>query len=259
MTNVDINLIRDTKTADFDYNSIETGYYDRVFRKCAGIQSKWHHQKFAHIRDRIGPATRHLDIACGPGTFIGTIGETVESTGVDVAASQIEYARAAYGSDRKHFDIVQPGKLPYGDSAFDVATCVELLEHLTPAEGQALLLEAKRVIRPGGVLLLSTPDYGGAWPLLEWILNRRGSVSYEDQHITHFTQSRLTSFLEQAGFENVKVERYQFLAPFLAPLGWSFADCFAKIEPRWLTSRLGFLLFATAVSGSADLSQTRRK
>ena len=246
-TETDINLAPDKKAAAFDYNSIETGYYDRVFHKRSGIQSKWHHQKFAHIRDRIGSVFHHLDIACGPGTFIGTIGGTVDSTGVDVAAAQIDYARESYGSDRKIFDIVKPGELPYGDGTFDVATCVELLEHLTPAEGLDLLVETRRVIRPDGRLLLTTPDYGGAWPMLEWVLNRCGAVSYEDQHITHYTQSSLKLFLQQAGFEDVKVDRYQFLAPFLAPLGWEVADWFAKFEPRWLTSRFGFLLIATAV------------
>ena len=251
MTNVDIHLSPDSETAEFDYNSIETGYYDRVFHRRAGIQSKWHHQKFAYIRDRIGAASLHLDIACGPGTFIGTIDEKVASTGIDIATSQIDYARAAYGSEKKIFEVVKPGNLPYDDGHFEVATCVELLEHLTPTEGQELLLAAKRVIRPDGVLLLSTPDYGGAWPALEWILNRRGDVSYEDQHITHYTKSSLKLFLEDAGFKDVKVERYLFLSPFLTPFGWDFADWFAKIEPRWLTTRLGFLLFATATPSSS--------
>ena len=58
MTNVDINLTPDMKSEDFDYNSIEAGYYDRVFHKRAGIQSKWHHLKFAPIRDRIGAIVR---------------------------------------------------------------------------------------------------------------------------------------------------------------------------------------------------------
>ena len=256
MTNLDIQISPDSETVEFDYNSIETGYYDRIFHRQAGIQSKWHHQKFAHIRDRIGAASRHLDIACGPGTFIGTIDDTIDSTGVDIAVPQIDYARAAYGAELKKFELVAPGKLPYDNGQFDVATCVELLEHLTPTEGQELLLEAKRVITPDGVLLLSTPDYGGAWPALEWILNRRGEVSYEDQHITHYTKSSLKLFLEQAGFEDVKVERYLFLSPFLSPLGWRFADWFATIAPHWLTTRLGFLLFATVAPGSSAGTNT---
>jgi len=249
MTQLDINLAPDAKAADFDYDTIEAGYYDRVFHKRAGIQSKWHHLKFAAVRDRIGAGARHLDIACGPGTFIGTIDGDVDSTGLDVAAPQIAYARAAYASDRKRFDVVSPGDFPYGDGAFDVATCIELLEHLTASDGGDLLSEARRVIRPGGRLLLTTPDYGGAWPLLEMVLNRLGDVSYEDQHITHYTRSSLHQLLEQAGYADVKVGRYQLFAPFLAPLGWALADRFAAIEPAWLTDRFGFLLLATATPG----------
>lgn len=251
MTGVDAEFSPGTKAADFDYGSIETGYYDRVFHRQAGIQSMWHHLKFAAIRARLGAAARHLDIACGPGTFIGSIGGDVDSTGVDVAPSQIEYARAAYGSEHKKFDIVKPGELPYDNGTFDVATCIELLEHLTPSDGRTLLTEAARVIRPGGRLLLTTPDYGGAWPALEWLLNRVSPVTYEDQHITHYTRASLKHFLEQAGFRDVRVERYLFLAPFLAPFGWSVAERFARIEPRWLTGRFGFLLLATAVPDAA--------
>ena len=251
MTAVEIDLIPSKKAARFDYETIETGYYDRVFQRRAGIQSIWHHHKFAHVRALMGRATHHLDIACGPGTFIGTVEGNVVSTGVDIAESQIDYARATYGSDQRKFDVIMPGNLPYENGAFDVATCIELLEHLTLADGRALLVEAGRVIRPGGTLLLTTPDYGGAWPVLEWIRNGVGPLSYEDQHITRYTQSSLKLVLEQAGFQNISVERYLFLSPFVAPLGWAAADWFARIEPRWLTSRLGFLLCAIATPGPA--------
>ena len=181
-----------------------------------------------------------------PGTFIGTLDERIDSTGVDIAPAQIDYANAVHGAARKRFETVGAGALPYPDGGFDVATCVELVEHLTPAQASALLAEARRVIAPGGRLLLTTPDYGGAWPALEWLLNRLGSVSYEDQHITHFTRSSLASLLEEAGFEDVRVERYQLIAPFTAPLRWRLADRIARLEPRWLTRRFGFLLFAIA-------------
>lgn len=233
---------------DFDYDSIETGYYDEVFRKQAGIQSKWHHLKFARIRAHLCSPLRHLDVACGPGTFIGTLDEGIDSTGVDIAAEQIDFARTTYGSAQKHFERIDAGKLPFPDNSFDAVTCIELVEHLEYDDGLQLAAEIRRVLRPGGILVLTTPDYGGVWPLLEWVVNRVGGVSYENQHITHFTRSILGAMLEQAGFKDAQVERYQFMAPFLAILGWDFADRVARIEPEFLTSRLGLLLFATASS-----------
>ncbi len=246
MTKVDAKTAFGAEAGGFDYDSIETGHYDRVFRERAGIQSKWHHLKFAHIRAHLGAPARLLDIACGPGTFIGTLDERIDATGVDIAPAQIEYANAVHGTARKRFETVGAGTLPYPDGGFDAATCIELVEHLRPAESSALLAEARRVIAPGGTLLLTTPDYGGAWPALEWLVNRLGSVSYEDQHITHFTRSSLRLLLEETGFEDVRIERYQMLAPFFAALGWRLADRVARLEPRWFTRRFGFLLFATA-------------
>lgn len=248
MSNMETRHNSDLGGGEFDYDSIEAGYYDRVFRKKAGIQSKWHHLKFAHIKTQLKSPVRHLDIGCGPGTFIGTLDETLDSIGVDIAAEQIAYARATYGTERKRFELVEADRLPFPDDSFDVVTCVELIEHLETDEGVRLATEAKRVLQPGGSLLLTTPDYGGAWPLLEWLVNRLGGVSYEDQHITHFTRSKLTAMLHEAGFEETRVERYQFLSPFVAAIGWEIADRFARIEPRFLTSKLGFLLLAKASS-----------
>lgn len=232
----------------YDYNSIQTGYYDHVYRKKAGIQSKWHHLKFAHIRAQIPSGVRHLDIGCGPGTFIGSLDESIESIGVDIAADQIKYARANYGSPQKQFELVDADQLPFADDAFDVATCVELVEHLARDNGARLAAEIRRVLRPGGVLLMTTPDYGGAWPMLEWLVNRLGDVSYEDQHITHFNKLDLANMLADAGFENTCVGRYQFLSPFFTPFGWKFADQVARLEPKFLTAKLGFLLLAEASS-----------
>jgi len=249
MTGSDVKQASNAAADGFDYDSIEPGHYDRVFARRAGVQSKWHHLKFAHIRAQMPVAARHVDIGCGPGTFIATLDGRIESTGIDIAPAQVDYAQAIHGSARKRFRTAGAAGLPFEDGSFDVATCIELVEHLTPAECHDLLTEARRVIAPGGVLSLTTPDYGGAWPALEWAVNRLGGVSYEDQHITHFTPSSLGSMLEGAGFEDVRVERYQFMAPFFAALGWRLADRVARLEPRWLTRRFGFLLFATARLG----------
>lgn len=258
------SLTAKTQTrAAFDYGAIDAGYYDLVYRRGRGMQSKWHHLKFAtlrrrmveHIGERNGLTGKHLDIGCGPGTFIGTLGDSVESVGADIAAGQIAYARDAYGGPNRRFEVVPAGPLPFADAAFDVVTCIELAEHLPEATVLELFAEVRRVLRPGGILLATTPDYGGPWPALEWVLNRAGGVSYADQHITRFTRRRFRATLERAGFTEISVLRHQWLAPFAAALGWNFADFIARVEPRWLTARLGFLLLAecrrTASSASS--------
>ena len=230
----------------FDYGSIATGYYDDVYHRRRGIQSKWHHLKFRRVSQELQPGARHLDIGCGPGTFIGQLPATVQSIGVDLAAPQVAYAKSRYGRDGKTFQVVPASGLPFEADSFDAVTSVELLEHLTLAEGRQHLEEALRVLKPGGQLTLTTPNYRSLYPLLEMIVNRVGEVSYAEQHITHYHPAKLRALLSDCGFREVAVSAYMFAAPFLAPLGWGFSDRIAAWEPRFLTDRLGFLLFATA-------------
>jgi 2-polyprenyl-3-methyl-5-hydroxy-6-metoxy-1,4-benzoquinol methylase len=230
----------------YDYETIDPGYYDRIYRRGSGVQSKWHHLKFAHLRRLMRPEAEHLDIGCGPGTFIGTLDSGIRSTGVDIAATQVCYATDTYGTAQRRFLRIAPGALPFPAESFDTVTCIELVEHLPREEGLALCREARRTLRRDGTLLLTTPDYGGLWPLLEMAVNRLGEVSYESQHVSHYTRAKLASLLREAGYAEVRVERFQFLAPFAAVLGWKAADSFAQWEPEWLTRRFGFLLVARA-------------
>jgi SAM-dependent methyltransferase len=230
----------------YDYESIDPGYYDRIYRRGSGIQSKWHHLKFERLRRLLRPGAEHLDIGCGPGTFIGTLDPTIRSTGVDIASTQVCYATGTYGAAHRRFQRIEAGTLPFAAGSFDAITCVELVEHLSREAGQELCREARRVLRRDGTFVVTTPDYGGLWPLLEKAVNRLGDVSYEEQHVTHYTRERLASLLRDSGYARVEVERFQFLAPFAAGLGWRAADVVARWEPGWLTRRLGFLLLAVA-------------
>ena len=233
-------------TDTYDYDAIDVGYYDAVYHRNQGMQSKWHQLKFDRIRRELGQPQKHLDIACGPGTFIGSLPETISSTGVDIAASQIDYARRTYDRPNADFQHIAEGGLPYDEAAFDTVTSIELIEHLEQDAVAALLADACRVMTPGGRIIVSTPDYGGVWPAVEWLLNRLGDVSYEDQHINKFTKQRLRETVAAAGFQNVDVRSYLFAAPFAAALGWGFADLVEKLEPAFIVDRFGLLLIATA-------------
>jgi len=59
-------------------------------------------------------------------------------------------------SDILHHDVRKP--LPYPGETFDAAYALHIIEHLTPAEGQSFVNELSRVLKPGGILRISTPD-----------------------------------------------------------------------------------------------------
>jgi len=231
----------------YNYDAIGPGYYDEVFRRNAGIQSKWHHLKFAHVRRQFPADARdHLDIGCGPGTFIGTLPSSLHCVGTDLAQAQIDYANREYGSDTHSFLCVRAGAMPFDDASFDVVTLVELIEHLERPVIEGLLVEARRVLRPGGRLLLTTPNYASLWPLLEKVVNAKAPVTYEDQHISFFTPARLRTLLRDTGFADVRATTFQGVAPFVAGLHWKLADRVQIVENPLLAPALGFLLLGSA-------------
>lgn len=229
----------------YDYQSMPIGYYDDVFHRAAGVQSKWHHLKFKRIAKEIEGFERHLDIGCGPGTFIGGLECGHCSLGVDIAIDQIAYAADKYGERTKNYQVVAPGPLPFPDGVFDAATLIELIEHLAPSAAANLLEEAARVLKPGGKLVVSTPNYGGPWPAVEAIVNKLGKISYEDQHINRYDRKRLSEEFSTLDLAEFRVSGYMFASPFTAFLGWGLADLIEKLEPEPITKNFGLLLLAT--------------
>jgi 2-polyprenyl-3-methyl-5-hydroxy-6-metoxy-1,4-benzoquinol methylase len=231
---------------DFDYDSLPVGYYDAVYHRGSGVQSKWQYLKFQRFADRMTSLERHLDIGCGPGTFIGTLPDNRhDSLGVDIASSQIAYANATYGGPGKAFLSIPAGRLLLDDNSFDVVTAIELIEHLTHCRALALLREALRILRPGGQLLVSTPNYASSWPLVEKLVSRFGGIDYSKQHIAHYRRRRLHDLLAEANVVDIRVEGYMLAAPFAAAVSWRLADFVERLEPAILADRFGLLLFAS--------------
>jgi len=102
--------------------------------------------------------SRTLDAACGEGygsALLAQAGATVE--GVDVSEQAIGHAKRRYGHlPGLGFQVADCSHLPYADDEFDRVVSFETLEHL--AEQDQLLAEFRRVLKPGGFLVLSSPD-----------------------------------------------------------------------------------------------------
>ena len=102
------------------------------------------------------------------------------------------------------------------DQTFDSISCVEVIEHLALKLTREILKEFIRVLRPGGRLIITTPNYGSLWPLVEVMVNRLSDVSYEEQHITKFKHTNLLALLKEIGFFQVEVTSFMSASPFLA-------------------------------------------
>lgn len=239
--------------APFDYERIPAGYYDLVHRRGRGIQSKWHHLKFDRVIEEMAGRPHHLDVGCGPGTLIASLDDRWVSTGVDISVLQIAYARREHETPSKRFFAVHPRALPDTCSGYDVATAVEVIEHLPPDVVEDVLGAAIARLRPGGKLVVTTPNFHSAWPAVQLLVNRLGAVDYTPQHINRFTAPRLRQLLRGLGLQDVRVQPFLALAPFAAALGWRVADRAARLERGPVERTLGLLLLGTAVKPGEDV------
>ena len=100
---------------------------------------------------------RVLDAACGEGYGSALLAGTAAAvTGVDRSSGSIEHARRRYPLDNLDFQVADCRDLPLPADSFDCIVSFETLEHMEDHEG--LLREFRRVLRPDGFLLLSSPD-----------------------------------------------------------------------------------------------------
>jgi SAM-dependent methyltransferase/GT2 family glycosyltransferase len=101
---------------------------------------------------------RVIDVGSGEGygsNMLATVAESV--IGIDLAPDAIQWAASKYGRANLKFVCGSAIEIPIGqNSSFDVAVCFELLEHIE--EQDELLVEIKRLLKPNGILILSTPN-----------------------------------------------------------------------------------------------------
>jgi SAM-dependent methyltransferase len=119
------------------------------------IQSEHYHRYLFALRFCEGKAV--LDIASGEGYGSHCLGQVARSViGVDVNAAAVDFATRTYRTDHVSFRCGSAQALPIDDGAVDVAVSFETVEHFT--EHEAFAAELRRVLRPNGLLVISSPN-----------------------------------------------------------------------------------------------------
>ena len=145
--------------------------------------------------------TNILDIGCAQGFFLFSASQTGYTTkGIEISQDAAEYARREFGLDieAKPFE-----ELRFAENHFDVVTLWQVLEHVPYP--LTVLQEVHRILRPGGLLAVSTPDIGGTSAR---ILGKRW-WDIKRLHVNQFTTKTLTDILQNAGFKNTSSVSYR--------------------------------------------------
>jgi SAM-dependent methyltransferase len=139
-----------------------------------------------------------LEVGCGGGSGCQKIlaAGATEVTGVDVDAEAVKHACHAFNSPQLRFDVVRDSVLPVNDSAFDVVVALETVEHV--GDDRSFVAELARALRPGGELLLSTPN--------RLVTNPGTSISARPAnplHVREYTRQELRDLLDDL-FDDVE-------------------------------------------------------
>jgi ubiquinone/menaquinone biosynthesis C-methylase UbiE len=178
-------------------NSIESADYDeRAFYSRIPLQRYWQRERHRIITAMARGAGRTLDVGCGSSVILQSLNYAV---GVDVSANKLRYMRQ-YAVPLVRGSIIA---LPLRDAGFDCVVCSQVIHNL-PAD-PAIFDELTRVLRPGGLLVLGTPDYGTiGWRTIEPLYKRIAPGAHKNQHVTRYTLSSLTALAARYGFEIVE-------------------------------------------------------
>jgi SAM-dependent methyltransferase len=159
----------------------------------------------ALLQREVRAGERVLDLGCGAGRFLAALKEAgAEPIGVELAEAAAGRARANVpGADVR---LVEPdGSLPLGHGDVDLVWCSEVLEHI-PDVGHALL-EVRRVLKPGGRLLLTVPYHGRLQAAAIALTRFEAHFDPLGQHVRFFTRRSLASTLDHAGFAPARITR----------------------------------------------------
>ncbi len=153
--------------------------------------------------ERLGHVGAALDLGCGDGRLSALI-DADELTLVDV--SDVALQRAARRLPAAAAIALTPdAALPLPDNTFDLVLCAETIEHVRDI--QLLLSEARRVLRPGGRLALTTPAHSrltGLDVLTRGFEHRFPPLS---PHLRFLTRGSLRALLDDLGFDPGSIHR----------------------------------------------------
>lgn len=141
---------------------------------------------------------RLLDIGCGYGFFLQTAKEVNwDITGIEITD---EAVKACTSKDlRMHHGSLESAGFP--DDHFDVIVLIETIEHVT--EVDKLLREIYRVLRPGGLVYLSTPNFNA---VNRFRLKEKYDIIQYPLHLSYFTPDTLKQFFESNGFKTKSIK-----------------------------------------------------
>lgn len=165
---------------------MEPAEYDRM--RAAESSHWWYRGLRALVRQHLpANASRVLDAGCGTGAQLADLGAR-QGIGIDAAPLALAHCRARGLTALAQASVAA---LPFADNCFDAVVSLDVLYHRAVGDPVVALREYRRVLRPGGVLILNVPAYA-------WLHSRHDEAIHTGRR---FTRGALVRLVQDAGLE----------------------------------------------------------
>jgi SAM-dependent methyltransferase len=145
---------------------------------------------FDVLKKHLSPTAKILDVGCNTGVLVGKLQER----GIDAYGTDLSEEAIAYGKERgtKKLFVATGESQPFADATFDAVMALDVIEHIDDDCGA--LKEMRRVLKPGGILIIKVPAFKFLWGLQDEVAH----------HKRRYTRPMLTSLIKNIGFDIVR-------------------------------------------------------
>jgi SAM-dependent methyltransferase len=199
------------------YYASDEVYSVEAYSRRAESRIPFYLSRLRQIEQALGRKGRLLEVGCGTGRFL----KLANDAGWTVCGTEISEAFQSYAGQAFHLDVRLAPSLAdarFPKESFDVVYCAHVCEHLL--DPMASLLEMRRVLKQGGVLLIEVPNQFRSLRdrLRRWAIRISGArgegklyTRYISSvhHVFFFSPKTLGAMVQQAGFSVSKVKTYE--------------------------------------------------
>ena len=184
-----------------------------------------------------------LDIACGSGygtDYLAKQGAR-EIIGADINETSVKNNQVNYQANNLKFQVADALSLPFANNKFDIIVSLETVEHFAADKQSALIQEFKRVLKVGGLLIMSTP-------------NALASRTKNPWHLKELTKEEFSALLK-ASFQNHRIyEQGSAIATFIKGSDASRFNLTSPFQAKYYLALASDETLSAVINSSASLN-----
>jgi len=222
---------------------IQEGHYAKKQILCQNQVIAWSHSSRFQTTRRLlenyaDSNGKLLDYGCGDGTFLAMVNDLFsEAVGADLALRQVQDCQERF-AEVSQLSFVHTSELelkPY-QSSFDVAVCMEVLEHCLPEQVEHILSQLQQLVKPTGIIIVSVPIEIGSSLLIKQLTRNIAGLLRQGDYAASIERHTLKEFMQlifAKGSTHIQRPIYGDSNPYHGHKGFNWRSLRLKLAERF--------------------------